>query len=399
MLVLVRALPPAAAFGRMCRHGQRQPQAQRQRRQRLPAPPERQQRDQQQRRQQPVAFVLPGGVGAAGTLAGGGLRLQHRQRLQVGVAGGKPRVATAAGERQRTQRRFVQPGMADASLAVAIGSPRWRTQPQRRYRVAGRAQACGFGGGARIGAVAQQQDRAVARTGLAQQAAGPFQRLAGVLPVHRHDLRRQCVEEQRDVGRVIGQWRHGERLVGIRDQRHFATAALAQQQRQFRAHLQQPARRQVGRAGMAGQVQHHDQRRLRFPQRLLHLAPARPGQGQHRQQQGDRHGQPSAAGAAAAIRQHVRQEVRVHRAAPIATPAPPVPAAQQHGRQQQQRPQPIRADEMQAVPERDHRRRSGQASASRPSSSAAASGHAYRSRRGRSAGPALRTGSRRSSSA
>mgnify|MGYP000370229019 CR=1 FL=1 len=54
-------------------------------------------------------------------------------------------------------------------------------------------------------------------------------RAIGAMPVFRHHLRRQCIEEQGDVRGVLGERRDRVGVVGEGDQRHLAAGAFAQQ--------------------------------------------------------------------------------------------------------------------------------------------------------------------------
>ena len=58
---------------------------------------------------------------------------------------------------------------------------------------------------------------------LLHQAHGRGDGLVGLLPVHRHHIRFQRIQEQGHVGGIIGQRRHGESFTCISDQRDLAT--------------------------------------------------------------------------------------------------------------------------------------------------------------------------------
>ena len=200
------------------------------------------------------------------------------------------------------------------------------------------------------------------------------------MAIGRHHVRRQRVQEQRHVAGVIGQRGDGVGILGEGDQRHLPAAALPQQGRELGARLREARGRQV--AGQRGerQVQRHHQRLPCLPQRDRLLAQARAS---HRdERQGERRQRGPAApwphGLAVALAvQQVRQQVRIHHlppALPLACRAPQGPGQQ---RQREQAQQPPRAQDMQlrqGLEHRVHRRRPA-ASASRPTSSAAPSGH------------------------
>jgi hypothetical protein len=170
------------------------------------------------------------------------------------------------------------------------------------------------------------------------------------MAVLRHHARRQRIEEQRDVRRVLGQRRHSEGIAREYHQSHLPTGTLAQQRGQLGPRLGQPRRRQIARQGGAGQVQRNHQRLLRLPQRLFVLAEAGAGQGDDRQC-GRAQRQPARPCARAICRtalQQVRQQVGVDHVAPrIAALRLAAPPPRKH-RQYQQRQQPPRAQEMTA---------------------------------------------------
>ena len=235
---------------------------------------------------------------------------------------------------------------------------------------------CRVQGGA-IGMVGQQQDVAALEAGLAQQSLRPRNRAIGALAVLRHDVRLQCVKEQRHVGRVLGQGRHGVRIVRIGDKGDLPASTLAQQGRDLRARLGQPRGLQVARQRGAGQVQRDHQWRAGLPQRVFLLAHAGTRQCQHGQ---DRRQQAQPARQRATRRgfagvEQVRQQVRIHSVAPSAAPARarlPPPCDQ---RQRQQAKQPAGPQEMQLgeVREEAHARLRT-TSASKPNANAAPNG-------------------------
>ncbi|MNN05521.1 hypothetical protein D3C81_1182860 [compost metagenome] len=289
MLKLVRTLPPPALLGGGSRLHHRQQCAQCEQRQYPARATESEQGQQQQRQHQPIAFVLPG-FALLALLPAAGLRpwLQHVQRLQIGIGAGDALIAATTSNCQCAQRCLVQVRMLDATARIAIRSALQGAQTQYRHLMPGRTQLrCGSHGGS-IGVIGQQQHVAIARTGLLQQISRPGQCAVGLLSIQRHDFRRQRIQKQRDIGRVIGQRRHGEGFPRIGNQCHFAALAFAQQGGELGPHLQQPRWRQIRGANAAGKVEHDHQRRLGFPQRLLHLPPTRPGQCKHCQQQAQR---------------------------------------------------------------------------------------------------------------
>ena len=64
-----------------------------------------------------------------------------------------------------------------------------------------------------------------------QQRHRPRDRVRGVAAVDRHHVRRQRIEEQRDVRGVVGERRDGVGLVGVGDQADLAAGALLEQVR------------------------------------------------------------------------------------------------------------------------------------------------------------------------
>ena len=215
--------------------------------------------------------------------------------------------------------------------------------------------------------------------GIAQQPLRPGDGAVDAMAVFRHHVRRQRIEEQRDIGGILGQRRHGVGVVGEGDQRDLPAGAFAQQGRDLGAGLREPRGRQVARQHRARQVDCDHQRRLALPQGMFGLAEARAGhreQGQRRRQQAEPACPLPVLRATSCIEQ-VRQQVRVHRVLPHAAVfrlrAPP-PCEQGQG---QQAEQPPRAQEMQLreIGERSVHARLRASSASRPSSSAPASGN------------------------
>ena len=383
---LVGALPEGAGGvpwlrqrGR-CRPPQRPHQQHRQH----AAAAEQRHAEQHHQRQQPVAIVAAGGdLLALCRDPGGVLRIQHAQRLEIRVAGRQRHVAPAAAVRQPLQRGRVQPRLAIAAAGARVGATARGAQAEDRHPVARvRRLARGRVVGA-VGAVGQHQDVAALEAGLPQQLLRPGDPAIHPGGVERgavagHEVGRQRVEEQGNVGRVLGQRRHGVGIVGEHHQRHLPALAFAQQGGELGARLRQPRWRQVARQHRVGQVQRDHQRRSRLPKRALLLAQARPGQRQHRERHpGQRqHAGPCAARRMPCVLQQVRQQVRIDRIAPgiafARLPAPPPPEQ----RQQQQDRQPPGTQELE-VGQGVHcdapaRRRT--ASAIRPSMSAAPSG-------------------------
>src|SRR5690606_19310794 len=125
---------------------------------------------------------------------------------------GQRRVAAVAGTRQCLQRTSVQPRVQDVAARVPPRRAPGGAEAQRRYPVPGRRSAGGGGDRVAASVVGQQQDVAVGEACLAQQChrlpdggrgiagRGRLQRL-------RHDVGRQRIQEQRDVGGVVGQGR------------------------------------------------------------------------------------------------------------------------------------------------------------------------------------------------
>ena len=240
-----------------------------------------------------------------------------------------------------------------------------------------------------------QQDVAARKSRAFEQQHRFADRTLGALAVVGHHLRRQRIDEQFDVGGVVGQRRHDVGIVGVGDQRDLPAAAFAQDAGELGAHLQQAGRRQVGGPRGLGQVHRDDQRRAVLPQGLRQAAPARPGQGQDREGQRQR-GQHVAARDASIARiaaafDQVMQQVRIDRIAPhVAAQAQAMQPPRQH-RHQDQREQPGWPHELEVHDEgmdrlghlrhahRDDILRRGallRASSSTAHSSAPASGHA-----------------------
>ena len=388
MLSLILALPQAAIGGE--RRLQRQ--IQRQQRNRQHATAERQQGQQQQRRQQPVAVVQRrSALFALCSRSVDAIGLQHTQRTQVVVAGPDRGVFAAARAGHLAQPVGVQPRRGDTAFRVAIRSARRRTHAQHRNAISVAARVDRSGGRPASGTTGDQQNVAAPEACTLEQPRRLLDRAIRAVAVARHHVRRQRIQEQRDVVGVIGQRRHGVGVLGEGHQRDLPAAARAQDLRDLGAGLQQSGRLYVRGQACVGQIHRDHQRIAVLPQRLRQRAPARPGQRQQHQHGRDHAGhrrQGAAPTAATGLRalQQMRQQMRVHRFAPhIAAQAPvPQPPHQQRNRQQPQQPQ--RAQEPE--PGRDraqdlgvervgvHRSTSRRChSASSAHSSAAASGH------------------------
>ena len=76
-------------------------------------------------------------------------------------------------------------------------------------------------------------------SGLVQQFCRPGNRAIGMTAIGRHDIRFQRIQEQRDIRDVIGQRRHGKRIIGEGDQANLTSGALMQDRSDLRACLQQ----------------------------------------------------------------------------------------------------------------------------------------------------------------
>ena len=267
------------------------------------------------------------------------------------------------------------PGYVEHAAAFAA-------EPERGHPVTGRMRLrrrIRIGG---LRAVGEQQDVAMPEAGIAQQALRPGDRAIRAVAVDRHHVRRQRIEEHRDVGGVFGQRRDGVGIVGEGDQCHLPAGAFAQQGRDLRPRLGQPRRRQVARQGGAGQVQRDDQRGLGLPQGMFRLAETRAGHRQQRQggRQQSEPPRPLPARRPGGAIEQVRQQVRIHRllphAAALRARAPPPREEGQH----QQAEQPPRAQEMQLrkIGKRGDgivHARLRHTAANKPTTSAKASGH------------------------
>ena len=406
---LVGALPRRAAAGlrrgrrrlRLCT-GRRQPQRAQQDDRKRTATSEQRQSEQQDQRQQPVAVILPAGQGLAVRRRAGGIaRVEHAKRPQVGCIHGDRHVLAIAGGGETFQRSRIQPRRFETTLVAPDAAAR-RAQAKHLDSVPLRAGAPRLFNCGRIGAIGQQQDRATRITGLAQQPLRPVDGAIDAMTVHRHHVRRQRIEEQRNVVGIVGQRRHGERIVGKCDQCHLPARAQPQQFGQFRPRLRQPVRRQVVGQRRARQVQRDHQRFLRLQQGLRQLPPAWSGQRQRRQRPSHQRHPPRPFGTRRCARirlQQMRQQVRVDDAFPdVATPPLGARRHRHPDRNQQQPQQPPRAQEMQLSEVGEHlvhARRSRSASASTPRPSASPSGQGYSSIFGRSGMPARFTGSSR----
>ena len=329
----------------MRRARQRQQQRQWQRRQHAGAATERQRRQQQQRQQQPVALVQPYALAAAALVGHVPGRIEHAQRLQVRAIHAQGRVTATTGRGQRTQGVAVQARGLHRAGGIAVHRAGGAAQAEHRSPIAlARHRRSHFARG-RIGLVRHQQDVATLEACLVQQGRRMGDRTLGPVPVHRHHVRRQRIQEQGDIAGIGGQRGHRVCILGPGHQAHFATLALAQQGIDLGPGLCQAGRRQVRGEHRGRQVQRDHQRRLRFPVRPRLLAPARTGQRQHRQHPGQRHARQTQPGTAMPRLDQVRQQVRVHRITPALAPTATPQQPQQ--RQGQQRPQPPRPLEMQ----------------------------------------------------
>ena len=384
MLALILPTPQIGGL-----HGlPRQPQHEQRHRQH--AATEREQRQQHQRRQQPEAFVQPPATAFAlrhrGIDAIGG---ERAERFQIGIARRERGVVAAAGGRQRAQRRHLQSRGGDIAIAPEVLAAGRGAHAQHRHAITRSARIDRRGVRAAAGAVGDQQDLAARETRALQQPRRFLDRAVRAAAVARHHLRRQRIEEQRDVLAVVGERRHRVGIVGKGDQRDLAGAA-AQDPRDLVARLQQPRRRHIGGVGRRGHVHRDHQRIAILQQRLRHFAPARPGQRQHGERGGQRQRdlrQPPAPAVAVAPvgLQQMRQQMRVDHLAPDVTTRALTTRPPQQRRNRQQPGQPQRAQELE-IDHREHVRQRVHAdlrndscrssSANSAHSSDAASGHA-----------------------
>ena len=362
---------------RLClRHRQQQGHCQH-RRQRT-ATTEQRQRQQHDQRQQPITIVAPGRCGfTACRRATIDARIQHAERAQIAIACGQRPINTATARCQCLQARRIQPRTAQAAADIEHAALRG-TKPERGHAIAGHARTRGLGERVTIGTIGQQQDVAALEAGILQQALRPGDGTLDAMPILRHDIRRQRIEEQGDVGGIRGQRRDGVGIVGERDQRDFATRAFLQQAGELRTRLRQPRGWQIARQHRAGQVDRDHQRRFRLPQRPFGLAKTR---ARHRQQRECQSEQTEPARPRPALRtgcivEQMRQQMRIHSVLPHAVPTRShAPPPCKHG-QREQAQQPPRAQEMQLrkIGQRGTHARLRSSTASRPSSNAQASG-------------------------
>ena len=380
MAALIVALPQRIAVS----GGDRLPrQPQRQQRDRQHAAAEREQRQQQQRRQQPEAFIQR--RRAALALGFGSIDLvgfKHAQRHQVAVVRRECGVGAAAGRGERAQRRAVQARGQHLAVAGAIRTAGRGAQPQHRDpipRVAGLDRRR-IGAAAR--AISDQQDVSATETSTRQQPRRFLDGAVGAAAVARHHVRRQRIQEQRDVVGVAGQRRDRVGIVGEGHQRNLSATAGAQNVRDLGARLQQPRRLHI--RGLHGERHvHRDHQRVAvLPQRLRHGAPARARQRQHRQREGDRQRRrrqhcPPSAGRARPALQQMRQQVRVDGVAPDVAAQAAAAQPPQQRRYREQAEQPQRPQELEIVDDRGHRVASRRfRNTSSANSSDADSGHA-----------------------
>ena len=99
------------------------------------------------------------------------------------------------------------------------------------------------------------EDVAVIETGLAHELDCAGDGAVRAMSVDRHHVGRERIEEERDVGGIVGQRRDGECVVGECDQAHLPARAFAQQRGEFRARLQQARRRQIRGQRAARQIE------------------------------------------------------------------------------------------------------------------------------------------------
>ena len=246
--------------------------------------------------------------------------------------------------------------MRQCAGAVAMGGALGRAEAECGHAVAHARRGRCFTDRCAVGLAGHQQDLALRGAALTQQPRGLLDRPVRPLAVGGHDVGRQRIEVQRQVGGVLGQRCDREGVIGEDQQGRLARAAGREQSGELGARLQQPRGRQVAGVRRGGQLERdHQRRRRRALQRRRQLAPARSGQGEHRAQRGEHPAsEPQQSTTIDPTFDQMRQQMRIDRAAPdirIATSRPPAPG--QH-RQHEQRPQPQRPREMESVQQRDH---------------------------------------------
>ena len=231
--------------------------------------PERPKCQQHQGQQQPIALVLPGQAPlAANRPAAGRADIEHAQGAQVGVIGGEFGHLAASRLRQRPQRCGVEPHLPHIASPATHRCAAGPANAQHRNPIAlRRGFPCG-GDRCIVHATGHQQDIAFVGAPLLQQLAAEFDGACGVVAIDRHDLGRQCIDEQGHVGRVGRQRRHRMRVVGIGHQRHLPVGARFQQLAKLGARLQQSRWRHIVRIRGAGQIKRDHQRPPALPQGL-----------------------------------------------------------------------------------------------------------------------------------
>ncbi len=113
---------------------------------------------------------------------------------------------------------------------------------------------------ARVAAVGQDQQITLGEAGVSKQIRRLFDRAIGALPLLGQGVVIQRCEQRLHGVAVIGQWRNGERIASVGDQRHLPIATLAQQIGQLEACAGQSIRCHIGGTHVLGQIKRDDQR-------------------------------------------------------------------------------------------------------------------------------------------
>ncbi|MNN31805.1 hypothetical protein D3C81_1455070 [compost metagenome] len=197
-------------------------------------------------------------------------------------------------------------------------------------------------------------------------------------------------------GQVVGQRHQGMCAAGVDDDGRLGVAARLQQVEQLAAHLFHAAGSEVGGEHFRRQFDDHHQRIVALHGRLFDALPARPEQGEHRQQPGEAEVDPwTAIGALFAAAEQPGMEGLGQQQLPAAGAAPAMQEFPHQPGEQRQRQQPPRPQQVgqQLAHGRlhgsrgDQRQSSGghssRTTSSTLSSSAPASGQAYRASAGR----------------
>jgi len=130
-------------------------------------------------------------------------------------------------------------GVADPAFRVAVCSARRRAHAQHRDAVTLPRCRGRFTTRRGVRVIGEQEHIAVVEARLLQQPRRPRDGTIGTTAIDRHDVGRERIQEQRDVGDVVRQRRDGEGIVGKDHQPDLPTRARLQQPGDLGARLQQ----------------------------------------------------------------------------------------------------------------------------------------------------------------